>query len=119
MKIARSVKLLEVFSDIAYGTGSRGRSIQGMAIFFAGAIISWQTAVQPFVTHIRSTGILFEKIGLKAVIALAWQLFLEPFLGNLAWEPVLGNLAWESFLVTLACEPVPGKIDWKSGSWGG
>ena len=51
LKIARSVKLLEVFSDIAYGTGSRGRSIQGMAIFFAGAIISWQTAVQPFVTH--------------------------------------------------------------------
>ena len=51
LKIARRVKLLEVFSDIAYGTGSRGRSIQGMAIFFAGAIISWQTAVQPFVTH--------------------------------------------------------------------
>ena len=50
-KIARNVKLLEVFSDIAYGTGSRGRSFQGMAIFFAGAIISWQTAVQPFVTH--------------------------------------------------------------------
>lgn len=51
LKIARSVKLLEVFSDIAYGTGSCGRIFQGMTIFFAGAIISWQTAVQPFVTH--------------------------------------------------------------------
>ena len=51
LKIARSVKLLEVFSDIAYGTGSRGRSIQGMAIYFAGAIICWQTTAQPFVTH--------------------------------------------------------------------
>ena len=51
LKIARNVKLLEVFSDIAYGTGSRGRSVQGIAIFFGGCIISWQTTVQPFVTH--------------------------------------------------------------------
>ena len=29
LKIARSAKLLEVFSDIGYGTASRGRSLQG------------------------------------------------------------------------------------------
>ena len=51
LKIARNVKLLEVFSDIAYGTGSKGRSVQGMAIYFGGCIISWQTSIQPFVTH--------------------------------------------------------------------
>lgn len=51
LKIARNAKLLEVFSDIAYGTGSRGRSVQGMAIYFGGCIISWQTSIQPFVTH--------------------------------------------------------------------
>jgi hypothetical protein len=51
LKIARNIKLLEVFSDIAYGTGSRGRSVQGMAIYFGGCIISWQTSIQPFVTH--------------------------------------------------------------------
>ena len=51
LKIARNVKLLEVFSDIAYGTGSRGRSVQGMAIYFGGCIISWQTSIQPFATH--------------------------------------------------------------------
>ena len=51
LKIARTTELLEVFADTAYGTGSKGRSIQGMAIFFAGCVICWQTAVQPFVTH--------------------------------------------------------------------
>jgi len=52
LKIARNAKLLDVFfSDIAYGTGSRGRSVQGMAIYFGGCIISWQTSIQPFVTH--------------------------------------------------------------------
>ena len=51
LKIARSAKLLEVFSDIGYGTASRGRSLQGTAVFFGGSIICWQTAVQPFVTH--------------------------------------------------------------------
>ena len=32
LKVPRSAKLLEVFSDIAFGTGSHGRSLQGMAI---------------------------------------------------------------------------------------
>ena len=41
---------------------------------------------------------------------LAWQLFLEPLLGNLAWEPVLGNLAWESFLVTLLANLNPENV---------
>ena len=51
LKVPRSAKLLEVFSDIAFGTGSHGRSLQGMAIFFAGCVIAWQTTCQPFVTH--------------------------------------------------------------------
>jgi len=41
---------------------------------------------------------------------LAWQLFLEPLLGNLAWEPVLGNPAWESFLATLLANLILGNL---------
>ena len=51
LKIDRATKLPKVFADIAYGAGSKGRSIQGMAVFFAGCVIIWQTAVQPFATH--------------------------------------------------------------------
>ena len=56
--------------------------------------------------------------------------FLQPFLGNLFLGTLLGNLflgtllgnctcSWEPGLGILACEPVPGKFDWKSCSWGG
>ena len=51
LKIPRHGKLIEVFADIAYGTGSGHRSMQGLAIFFAGAPIAWQSSSQPFVTH--------------------------------------------------------------------
>ena len=51
LKIPRHGKLIEVFADIAYGTGSGHRSMQGLATFFAGAPIAWQSSSQPFVTH--------------------------------------------------------------------
>ena len=51
LKVARHAKLLEVFSDIAYGAGSKFRSIQGICIFFGGVPIAWQCSQQPFVTH--------------------------------------------------------------------
>ena len=51
LKVARSTKTLEVFADIAYSAGSRHRSVQGLAIYFAGCPIAWQTSLQPFVTH--------------------------------------------------------------------
>ena len=51
LKIQRHEGLLEVFADIAYGTGSNHRSVQGLVICFAGAPVAWQSATQPFVTH--------------------------------------------------------------------
>ena len=51
LKIPRHSKLIEVFADIAYGTGSGHRSVQGLAVYFAGAPIAWQSSSQPFVTH--------------------------------------------------------------------
>ena len=38
-------------ADIAFGSGSKHRSIQGITTFLGGCIISWNTTVQPFVTH--------------------------------------------------------------------
>jgi hypothetical protein len=35
LKIERSGKLLEVFSDISFGAGSKHRSLQGLLVFFA------------------------------------------------------------------------------------
>ena len=51
LKIARHPRLLEVMADIAFGSGSKHRSIQGITTFLGGCIISWNTTVQPFVTH--------------------------------------------------------------------
>ena len=51
LKVARHQGLLEVFSDIAFGAGTRNRSVQGLAIYYGGCVIAWQTTVQPFVTH--------------------------------------------------------------------
>ena len=50
-KIERSGKLLEVFSDISFGAGSKHRSLQGLLVCFAGVPIGWQSSQQAFVTH--------------------------------------------------------------------
>ena len=52
---------------------------------------------------------------------LPGNLVLRTLLGNLFPGPLLGNLGtWlGNFPGNLACEPVPGKFDWKSCSWGG
>lgn len=51
LKIPKHEKLIEVFADIAYGAGSGHRSVQGLAVYFAGVPMSWQSSSQPFVTH--------------------------------------------------------------------
>ena len=51
LHVERHDRLLEVFADIAYGTGSRHRSLQGLVVYFAGAPISWVSSQQPFVTY--------------------------------------------------------------------
>ena len=51
LKIERHENLLEVFSDIAFGAGSRHRSLQGLVVCFRGVPVAWQASQQPFVTY--------------------------------------------------------------------
>lgn len=93
LKIARNVKLLEGFSDIGFGTGSRGRSMQGMAIFFGGLVVSWQT-IQPFVTHSTAES---ELVGCDALSAGSGELFLLSVMqGPAAASPQVST--WQQYL---------------------
>ena len=92
LKISRNVKLLEVFSDIGFGTGSSGRSMQGMAIFFGGLVISWQTTVQlhPFTAE-------SELVGCDALSAGSGELFLLSVMqGPAAASPQVST--WQQYL---------------------
>ena len=51
LKMERHEKLLEIYSDISFGAGSRHRSLQGLLAFFAGAPVAWQSSQQAFVTY--------------------------------------------------------------------
>ena len=51
LKLQRSQHSLEIFSDIAYAAGNGFRSIQGIADFFGGSPVGWQSSQQPFATH--------------------------------------------------------------------
>ena len=51
LKLQRSCRSLEVFSDIAYASGTGFRSVQGIAVFYGGSPISWHSSQQAFVTH--------------------------------------------------------------------
>ena len=51
LHVKRHDRLLEVFSDIAFGVGSRHRSLQGLIVYFAGSPIAWASSQQPFVTY--------------------------------------------------------------------
>ena len=51
LKIERHENLLDVFSDIAFGVGSRHRSLQGLVVCFGGAPVAWLASQQPFVTY--------------------------------------------------------------------
>ncbi|CAL1145720.1 unnamed protein product, partial [Cladocopium goreaui] len=84
----------QVFSDIGFGTGSSERSMQGMAIFFGGLVISWQTTVQPFVTHSTAES---ELVGCDALSAGSGELFLLSVMqGPAAASPQVS--AWQQYL---------------------
>ena len=51
LKHQRDCYSIEVFSDIAYAAGANHRSVQGIAVFFAGSPVAWQSSQQPFATH--------------------------------------------------------------------
>lgn len=51
LKVKRRNHLVEVFSDISYSGGRGHRSVQGLAIYLGGSIISWNCSLQAFPTH--------------------------------------------------------------------
>ena len=51
LKVSRHGRLLEVFADISFGAGNKFRSLQGLAVFFAGCVVAWQSSQQAFVCH--------------------------------------------------------------------
>lgn len=51
LKIQRNHRSIEIFSDISYAAGTSHRSIQGVAVFFGGSPIAWQSSQQAFATH--------------------------------------------------------------------
>ena len=83
LKMARHQGLLEVYADIAYGTGTKNRSVQGIAVYLGGCIIAWQTTVQPFVTHSTAESELVSYGD-----ALNAGRSIEAMLANMLGEPI-------------------------------
>ena len=51
LSVKRHDKLLEVFSDISYGTAGDHKNVQGILVYFAGSPIAWEATKQPFVAQ--------------------------------------------------------------------
>ena len=51
LKVERHEALIEVFSDIAFGVGSKHRSLQGLVLCLGGVPVAWLSSQQPFVTY--------------------------------------------------------------------
>ena len=98
LKLQRSQHSLEIFSDIAYAAGNGFRSIQGIAVFFGGSPVGWQSSQQPFATHSTAESELVAYcesllIG-RATEALLCAVWGEPQKSNLFSRVIYGdNLA--------------------------
>ena len=76
-----ALKLLEVFSDISYGTAGDHKSVQGILVYFAGSPIAWEATKQPFVAQSTAEA---ELIGYceSLVAGRATACFVEAILGE-------------------------------------
>lgn len=93
LKVQRHGRLLEVFADIAYGSGTGHRSMQGLVLCFAGAPIAWQSSTQPFVTHSTAESELVSYCEAltagRATEALLCAIWGEPLQSNNNFERVI------------------------------
>ena len=82
-----------MFADIAYGTGSGYKSIQGLVICFGGSPIAWQSSSQPFVTHSTAEAELVSYCGAltagRATEALISTMWGEPLTEKNTLETVI------------------------------
>ena len=98
LKLQRSHRSLEIFSDIAYAAGTGHRSVQGIAVFFGGSPVGWQSSQQAFVTHSTAESELVAYcesllIG-RAAEALLCAMWGEPLNSNSLSRVIYGdNLA--------------------------
>ena len=46
----RTQQTLEVFTDISYATGGKGRSVQGLVAYYGGSPVAWSSSRQAFAT---------------------------------------------------------------------
>eukprot|EP00435_Cladocopium_sp_Y103_P059661 s601_g21.t1 len=95
LKCQRNQRSIEIYSDIAYAAGSGHRSIQGVAVFFAGSPIAWQSSQQPFATHSTAESELVSYcesllIG-RATEALLCSMWGEPLDGNSFTRTIYGD----------------------------
>ena len=81
LSVKRHDKLLEVFSDISYGTAGDHKSVQGILVYFAGSPIAWEATKQPFVAQSTAEA---ELIGYceSLVAGRATAVLLEVILGE-------------------------------------
>ena len=97
LKVQRHEKLLEVFADIAYGTGNGHKSMQGLVLCFAGAPVAWQSSTQPFVCHSTAEAELVsycEALNAgRATEALLCAMWGEQLVGNTFERVIYGDNA--------------------------
>ena len=81
LSVKRHDRLLEVFSDISYGTAGDHKSVQGILVYFAGSPIAWEATKQPFVAQSTAEA---ELIGYceSLVAGRATAALLEVILGE-------------------------------------
>ena len=97
LKAQRHDRLLEVFADIAYGTGTGYKSVQGLVLCFAGAPIAWQSSTQPFVRHSTAEAELVSYCEAltagRATEALLCAMWGEPLAANSFERVIYGDNA--------------------------
>ena len=90
LSVKRHDRLLEVFSDISYGTARDHKSVQGILVYFAGSPVACETTKQPFVAQSTAEA---ELIGYceSLVAGRATAALLEVILGELTHKRIYGD----------------------------
>ena len=113
LKVSRHGKLLEVFADISFGAGSKHRSLQGLAVFFAGCIVAWQSSQQAFVCHSTAEAELVSYCDAlnagRSVEAMICAMLKEP-----VGSPVLQRIIYGDNAAAISIAHGTGQANWRT-----
>ena len=113
LKVARHGKLLEVFADISFGAGSKHRSLQGLAVFYAGCIVSWQSSQQAFVCHSTAEAELVSYCDAlnagRSAEAMICAILKEPI-----GSPVLQRIIYGDNAAAISIAHGTGQANWRT-----